>query len=698
MALSKAQRERVAQGWQLHQQGKLLDAEKIYEVVRRQAPSDAELLNLLGAVAIATGRPAQARDFFAASVRADPREARAHNNLGNALRDLGELEAALLSYDYALDLDPGLIEGYTNRAIVALQRSMFGQALADCDIALGLRPNYPEAWLNHGSALQGLGRLDAALESFGRAIALRPGYAPAHEARGTLLQALGRFGEAVASLRRARALDPTLAQAQLQLGIALRKLDRLDDAELQLDQAIAREPGSATAHAERGYLMIAQARYDQAADSLTHAIALRPDDGEAQNGLGIAMSRTERHDAALTYYDRAVALMPGKPNFIHNRGVALLNLDRAAEALGCFDQTLTLEPDDPVAHNSRGRALWVLDHRGEALASIAHALERDPELVDAHWNLALLSLQLGDLPTGFAHYEWRSKLPIPTGKRNFAAPQWLGEPDIAGRRIFVYWEQGLGDTLQLHRYLPLLVARGAEIVFAVQDELRGLLTPFLPGIELIGPNEMPSVFDLHSPLLSLPLAFGTTLATIPPPLGLHEPPAIRAKFASMLGGKRRRPRVGIAWSGSQFLRRLRNRSIPLAAWQGLLAMEADWVVLQKDILPEDIATLSAFPQLRYFPDAIQDFADTAALIADVDLVITIDTSVAHLAGAMGKPVWILLRYDPDWRWMLERNDSPWYPSARLFRQTIATDWDGVLTDVGQALVTTLAEQAANQPP
>ncbi|MBC7635019.1 MAG: glycosyltransferase, partial [Acetobacteraceae bacterium] len=298
-----------------------------------------------------------------------------------------------------------------------------------------------------------------------------------------------------------------------------------------------------------------------------------------------------------------------------------------------------------------------------------------------------LMLQAGDFTGGLAGYEWRKRLDVPVGRRGLKAPCWLGETPLVGRKLFVHAEQGLGDTLQFCRYLPELVARGADVTFAVQGSVRALLG-YLDGVvTMIDENAPPPGFDLHCPLLSLPLALGTTLGTIPGPIGyLRSDPARQAPWRDLIPQPiAARPRIGIAWSGNPDHRNDHNRSIPLADFQAVLNFEAQWIVIQKDLRATDAAILADLNRTHHHPEAMRDFGDTAALLDMVDLLITVDTSVAHLAGALGRPVWLLLPADPDWRWMLDRDDTPWYPNMRLFRQPKRGDWTGALASVSQAL-------------
>ena len=304
---------------------------------------------------------------------------------------------------------------------------------------------------------------------------------------------------------------------------------------------------------------------------------------------------------------------------------------------------------------------------------------------------------LGRFEQGWRQYEWRKKRDEPVATRSFPQPLWLGEEDIAGKTLFIWWEQGYGDTIQFCRYAKLVEARGAKVIMSVQQPLRGLLKQISPTIEIINADEVPADFDYHCPLLSLPLAFGTTLATIPGQQQyLKADEDLRVAWAARLPPKTK-PRIGLVWSGRADHKNDRNRSMELQQLLPILGPDADWICLQNEVREKDLAVLRQFGRIAFFGDELRDFSDTAALLDLMDLVVTVDTSVAHLAGAMGKPVWILLPYNPDWRWLLERDDSPWYPSARLFRQQQLGNWAGVVDQAKDQIAATVKVALPSSP-
>jgi hypothetical protein len=388
---------------------------------------------------------------------------------------------------------------------------------------------------------------------------------------------------------------------------------------------------------------------------------------------------------ALASYDRAIALTPGIAEAYNNRGNALTELKRPAEALESYDRAIALKPDYAVAHYNRGNALMDLKGPAEALESYDRAIGFKPDYAEAYWNQSLCFLLMGRFEQGLRQYEWRKKLNEPIGVRSYPQPVWLGEENIAGKTLFIHWEQGLGDTIQFCRYAKLVEARGAKVVMSVQEPLCGLLDEISPTIQIMKSNEEPTDFDCHCPLLSLPLALGTTLKTIPAERRYIKPDDERRVAWSARLPPKTKSRIGVVWSGGAGQKNNYNRSMELQELLPIFSPNADWICLQKEVKENDLAALRQMGRIALFGDDLKDFSDTAALIDLMDLVITIDTSVAHLAGAMGKPVWILLRYNRDWRWLLDRDDSPWYPTARLFRQQEIGNWAGVVDQVKNEL-------------
>ncbi|MFZ0693638.1 MAG: tetratricopeptide repeat-containing glycosyltransferase family protein, partial [Alphaproteobacteria bacterium] len=461
-----------------------------------------------------------------------------------------------------------------------------------------------------------------------------------------------------------------------------------EEALASYDRALAIRPDYADALYSRGITLCDLKRPEEALASYDRALAIRPDHAEALNNRGITLCDLKRPEEALASFDRALAIGPDHAEALNNRGNALLDLKRPGDALLSFDRALAIGPDYAEALNNRGIALRDLNRLDDALASHDRALAIKPDYVEAHFNEGLVRLLIGDFRRGWEKYEWRwEKEPGKGAKRNFPKPLWLNNGDIAGKTILLHSEQGLGDTIQFCRYAKIVSEKGGKVVLEVQPPLKALLAGTGGVDRVIGKGEVLPEFDYHCPLLSLPLAFRTTLESIPADIPYLAPAAERVQYWARCLPQFKPLRVGIVWSGSPTHKNDRNRSIPLGRLAPLFDMpNIQFVSIQKDVTAEDSDILGDNPYIHHAGQDLRDFADAAAVVSMLDLVISVDTSVAHLVGAMGKPVWILLPFVPDWRWLLGRDDSPWYPTARLFRQPKIGDWDSVIERLRQELM------------
>ena len=433
-------------------------------------------------------------------------------------------------------------------------------------------------------------------------------------------------------------------------------------------------------------------------ESYERTLKLDDSHAEAHSNRGVLLQDVGDLSGALSSLERAI---DRKSDFAHaysNRGNVLKEMNRLAEALLSYEQALQLDPDMAEAHTNRGNVLKDLNRLDESLASHDEALKLNPDLADARFNRSVVLLTQGDYERGFAEYEWRWRVAHGVGdrdRRRRIEPLWLGAEPLAGKSILLHGEQGLGDTIQFCRYVPLVAQRGARVILQVPPPLQRLMAD-LPGVaQCVADDDEAPACDFHCPLLSLPLAFGTTLQTVPAQM-----PYLRADAATVAAwreriGPRTVPLVGLVWSGGvrpdnrQARAPNQRRNMPLAALAPILQEDFEFVSLQKGEPAEaelDAGRAQGFARVREFAAYLTDFNQTAGLIEQLDLVISVDTSTAHLAGALGKPVWILNRFDSCWRWLTERNDSPWYPNARLYRQPSPGDWPAVVRQVGADLV------------
>lgn len=449
---------------------------------------------------------------------------------------------------------------------------------------------------------------------------------------------------------------------------------------------IAVRPGEVNAYKLLGRVRTAQKRWMEALMAMEEAVRLNPRDPQLLNDLGGVQHVIGQHDAAMKSFENARQINPELAQTHYNLGVVLQRLGRYDEALACYERTLALRPNHADAWNNRGVIFQRLRELDTALANYRKALDCQPVHPVALLNLPMLHLLRGEYPIGWALYENRWKIPAMRAyERRFSWPVWRGDPRaVRGKSVLLFAEQGNGDTLQFCRYATKVEALGAKVTLAVPRALVELLRSLSATITVVDRNQPVGQQDLQCSLMSLPLAFGTLPTTIPAtPRYLDPGEARRAKWAAKLGEKSR-PRVGVAWAGNPLNPTDADRRIPVAQLAPLLGLDIDYHCLHKD--PKNApGTDGPARVVKFWGDELNDFADTAALIEHMDLVVTVETAVAHLAGALGKPVWILLPFVPDWRWQLDRDDSPWYPSARLFRQSRLGEWAEPVRRIADAL-------------
>ncbi|MEA2709005.1 MAG: hypothetical protein QOF78_1606, partial [Phycisphaerales bacterium] len=437
------------------------------------------------------------------------------------------------------------------------------------------------------------------------------------------------------------------------------------------------------AHNALGLALVQQGKLDSAILAWQRAIQLKADFSEAHANLGAALAKQDKHSEAAKVLRRAVQLNPKFPAAQNNLANVLSELEEMDEAIVHWQAAVELSPNYFDALTNLGRALQLRGEQARSLELLERAVAIKPDDPDARFLRGLGLLTAGDLPRGFADYHFRLACKdFDVHGRTFPQPAWNGE-DVAGKTFLIHTEQGLGDTIQFIRYAPLLAARGARVIVECPPNLADLLRTVDGVAEVIARPHAPPPFDVHAAVLDLPRLFGTTLETIPADVPYVSVDPDRAqKWSTELASEAPHNRIGLVWSGNPKHANDRNRSIPLREFEPLAAMShLTFFNLQKGPAAGQMSDSTLKLKLIDHTTRLQTFADTAALIAQLDLVITVDTSVAHLAGALGKPVWVLLPKVADWRWMLERTDSPWYPTMRLFRQQTAGDWATVLREL-----------------
>ncbi len=554
------------------------------------------------------------------------------------------------------------------------------------------RPSHAEALGTLGLLTARTGRPEEAERFFGRLARVAPKSILAHDSRGIALTRLGRSHEALVSFDRALALDARDAGVWNNRGIALFSLERVADALMCFDKAVVLQPRFAAAHDSRGIALTHLKRFQESIDAFDRAIALERNNAGFLVNRGVTFGHMGRFQEALESHGRACVLAPDSMPAHRGCAAALENLARYEEAAQGYDRAIGLAPRDAGALTGRANVDYARGRHQEALTGYAAAIAADPEYADAHWDESLCRLAMGDYKLGWEKYEWRWKSILAGARPDLPGPVWKGDFSIAGKTLLVLAEQGLGDTLQFCRYVPMLAAAGVRVVLEAPRPLIRLLTGLAGASRMVAAGEKRPGFDAWAPMMSLPLAFRTTLAAIPAAVPyLRAAPeaaaAWRNRLASLTGRK-----VGLVWAGSPRPDDPLSdgmdgrRSLALQRYFPFFDVPGiSLVSLQKGAASGQTRMLAPGMILHDHTMELDDFADTAALVEALDLVISVDTAVAHLAGALGKPVWILNRHDQCWRWLRDRADSPWYPTARLFHQQTPGGWSAVIHDVTGAL-------------
>ena len=603
-----------------------------------------------------------------------------------ALHQQGQLEEAQLIYEAILRIQPRHFDALHLLGVIANQSNDPQRGATLIAKAIAIHPHFAIFHFNHGNALMALGQATLAAASFRRTIRLQPDYVGAHFNLGNMLVELGQTEAAISSYDQALALAPNQEGIWYSRACALHTLRRHAEAVASYNQVIALQPDHSRAYNNRGVALRDLGQDALAVESFERAIALRPGDPQPLNNLGLALKHLRQYRAAIDCHDRGLAIDPGYAIGWYNRGLALREIGDPAAALASHDRAIAINPHAGEFHCDRGLALQDLGQMDAAIASFDTCIGLLPDYPDAHWNKSLALLAKGDFGQGWPLYEWRWRN-AKTGLRpaHFAQPLWLGEAPLVGKSILLHCEQGLGDAIQFFRYAALVRALGAHVCIEAPTALFELFKAAANDVEVIRTGSDLSGFDYHCPLLSLPLALETTLATIPHQQSyLRSDPTKVALWSERLGPARG-PRIGLVWRGNASHNHDHFRSVPLAALLPYLPEGVDYVSLQKELRDGDQETLNANPGLKHFGALIQDFSDTAALCQLMDQVISVDTSVAHLSGALGRPTHVLLPPSPDWRWLQDRADSPWYASVTLHRQARGQGWEPTLRQLGATL-------------
>jgi len=599
-----------------------------------------------------------------------------------SLHQNGHLSEARAIYEEILSIQPANADALHYLGVIAYQSHNHQLAVDLIDQAIAINPDNAACYSNRGLALWKLKHFDAASASYEKAIAIKPDYAEALYNLGEMLQEIMQYDSAIACYDKAVAIRPDLAQAWSNRGNALKLLRRHEAAIASYEKAIAVNPDCAVALSNLGVAFQELNRLQEAIASLDRAISINPSVAETWYNRGLVLDMLKELNSAVESYDRAIDINPDYAEAYTNRGLVLYELGRIEEALANHNRAITLKPDYAEAYTNRGLVLHQLRQLDAAIADYDKAISINPHVAEVHWNKSLILLLLEDYANGWEMYEWRWEIKkFALEKQRIPHALWSGKESIAAKTILLQSEQGFGDTIQFCRYVNKVAELGSKVILSVEQPLVGLLGQIDGVAEIVVKGDVLPGFDFHCPLMSLPLAFKTTPETIPSASGYLSADAGKMADWALRLGEKIKPRIGLAWSGNEKHKHDKARSIALSELLDSLPSEFQYVSLQKEVRGTDRHYLESATNIIHFGEDLEDFADTAALCELMDVVISVDTAVAHLSAAMGKTTWILVPFCPDWRWMLDRNDSPWYDSVKLYRQEKRDDWQGVLARV-----------------
>ncbi|MBF0147820.1 MAG: tetratricopeptide repeat protein [Magnetococcales bacterium] len=644
-----------------------------------------EALHLLGVIAHQRGRHDEAAFLIRRAIDEGEKSPESHNNLGNALKAMGKLDEAVARYRHALTLRPDYANAHNNLGTALQEQGKPREAIEHFQKALSLLGPMPQVLNNIGNAFQDLSQWDEAVHYYRQALTLLPRFPEALNNLGRALVHQGKVEEGLERLAEAVEIKPDYVDALVNLGRAMSDNGQKDDAVMMFRRALDVEPTHEVACHSLGSVFQELGRLDESMASYHRALELNPNHHEALTNLGVALLDRGELDEAVTHFERAIAVLPTYVLAWNNLGVARQNQNRMEESAACYERALALKPDYYEALNNLGVARYKQNRLMEAIELFMKVQEMAPEYPDAYYNEGMARLAIGDFQRGWQHCEWRLKM---RAYQIAGHSQPIMDQAMAkGRQILLHCEQGMGDSIQMIRYAAMIKEMGATVVVFCPKALTRLFAT-VKGIDFLSDDpELIPPCDHRIPILSLPLFCQThhpDRVPTPIPYLFANPDRVavmRDQFKDAKGLK-----VGLVWRGNPGHSNDRNRSLDVTLMSRLLEIQGcRFVNLQLGLTEREQAVFAGRTHWMDMSAMLSDFADTAAVVTQLDLVITVDTSVAHLTGALGRPAWVLLPKVADWRWLQERDDSPWYPTLRLFRQPDFGDWETVMTQVAQKL-------------
>ena len=674
----------VADGMAAQQRGDLSAARSIYLNILSHEPLNPDALHLLGILEAQTGLATRAEELIRKSLAARSDFAPAWGNLGLVVLQQGRTDEAISILQKAIDLDGNNPDFLNNVGNAYKTKSQHQMALSFYDRALQIAPMMVAAWNNKGSVLSELNKTDEAMACLERASTLDPWHADMLLNKGMLFKKINLFNAAITCLDSLLRVRPLHAQALNERGAAYALLNQFDQAYSDFEAACKAEAGNIAYIRNKAEAALQLQRYDEAILEYRRCVEKDPKNTVLLVALGNCHQTAGDFANAIILYDQALIQANEFTQAHFNRGVCFFKQDQFIEAEKSFRRALTLDPENPDTEYNLGCCLAKQGKLVEAIPHYETCLRLDPAHPKARFNKALDLLRLGDFENGWQEYEARWSSPE-TNLRKPSLPgsEWTGAESLTGKTIFVYAEQGAGDTIQFSRYVRLLENQGAYVIFGVNKKLFPLFEGFVKNGALIS-DPLEVSIDFHVPLLSLPRLLKTRLDNIPFERKYLQSNLDKVNHWSAVLGPKIKARVGLAWSGDPRHLNNKHRCIPLRLLANSLPPNFEYVSLQTE-LNETETSFADYMGLRHFGPSLVDFSDTAALCALVDAVVTIDTSVAHLGGAMGRPTHLMLPFFSDFRWLVDRVDTPWYPSVTLYRQSADCLWEPVITDVIEAL-------------
>jgi tetratricopeptide (TPR) repeat protein len=659
-----------------HQQGRVDEAILLYKAILSEKSNHADALHLLGLAHAQIGKLSEAQEYISKAINFIPEQKIFHNNLGNIYTELLQYENAIDSYNKAIEIDSSYSEPFKNKGMVFFKQSKYKQAIEIFERWADINPNNPEAYFNIGTSYLNSAELEKAKKYFEKAISLVENFTDAYINLGIIEYKLKNYSQAEKLFLKASNLDKSAYDPYNYRGLIYMELNQPDSMRHEFHNLIKISSSSPYAHIDYGYCLMEYAKRRQ----------------DNKNSNNTENSRIKSLEEALSHLEIAKKINPTIPEIYYNIGCIYQSLGQCELAIDSYKKAIALNNKYYQAYNNLAGTYDMLNLCEESIKnySLAKELNQTNQLIE-NYNLAFPLLKIGDYGNGWRNYEdrWNARSHIQS--RHFKQPQWSRDEALIGKTILLHAEQGLGDTLQFIRYVPLVVSLGANVIVEVQEPLLHLFRNIQGVQQIIKYGDPLPVFDVHCPLMSLPFVFNTTLNTIPSAIELHideeKKNYWKNKFINI-----KKLKIGLVWNGGfrkdqpEIWDVNARRNLPLAQLKVLSGVDAEFISLQKGEPAESefkqaLITGWDGPVIHNVVDELKDFLDTAALVLNLDLVIAVDTSTAHLAATLGKPVWLLNRYDTCWRWLLDTEDSPWYPSVKIYRQPSIGYWDTVMQKI-----------------